>query len=410
MKHAQKTMAIIGGGPSGLMAAELMAAAGHRVTVYDRMPSPGRKLLIAGRGGLNLTHSEPLEQFIARYGAAAEWLAPSIRAFPPEALRAWCEGLGQETFVGSSGRVFPKSMKAVQLLRAWLQRLEKLGVTYVPRHRWLGWEGDALRFSDATGNEVRVTADATLLALGGASWPRLGSDGAWTEILAAQGVAVAPLRPSNGGVIVPWSDYFGSRFAGAPLKPVAVTHAGITRQGEAMVTAQGLEGGVLYALSAALREAIDAQGSAAITLDLRPAMTRDALTQKLQAAPRASKSLSTYLQKMGFAPMAIALLREVTPPEQLATMQAAALAARLKALPLILTATMGIARAISSAGGIACTEVDAQFQLKAKPGVFVAGEMLDWEAPTGGYLLQACFSTAVMAAQGIETRLVPAAR
>ena len=392
-------IAIIGAGPSGLIAAEMLSAAGCRVTVYDHMPSPARKFLIAGRGGLNLTHSEPLVTFIKRYGTAADWLTPSINAFPPDALRRWCEGLGQDTYVGSSGRVFPRSMKAVALLRAWLQRLEQLGVIYRPRHRWLGFEDDALLFQHQN-ETLRITPDATLLALGGASWPRLGSDGAWTSVLAACGVELAPLRPANGGFIAPWSDYFRTRFAGMPLKPLAVAFAGHTRQGEAMITAHGIEGGIIYALSAALREAIERDGVATLPLDLRPTLSLDALTQKL-SAPRASKSLSTYLGKAGFSPLTIALLRELTPPEQLAHADAASLAARFKALPLTLTATTGIARAISSAGGITRAAVTEDFMLRAKPGVFAAGEMLDWEAPTGGYLLQACFSTAVSAAHGI---------
>lgn len=382
------------------MAAEVLATAGHRVTIYDRMPNPGRKFLMAGRGGLNLTHSEPLEQFITRYGAAADWLAPTIQAFPPDALRAWCEGLGQETFIGSSGRVFPRSMKAAALLRAWLKRLEKLGVQYAARHQWQGWGNGALRFTHAAQHELLVEADAMLLALGGASWPRLGSDGSWYRILAANRVVLSPLRPANGGFVTPWSDYFRTHFSGAPLKPVAVTHQGITRQGEAMITAEGIEGGAIYALSTSLRDAIDADGSALLQLDLRPTMTLAALTQKLEA-PRASKSLSTYLRRAGFSPLAIALLREVTPPDQLTHATAANLAARLKALPLTLTATAGLDRAISSAGGITRAALNSNFMLRNKPGVFAAGEMLDWEAPTGGYLLQACFSTAVAAAKGI---------
>lgn len=396
----RKTIAIIGAGPAGLMAAEVLATAGHAVTVYDRMPSPARKFLIAGRGGLNLTHSEPLDKFLTRYGTAADWLSPSIQAFPPEALRAWCEELGEETFVGSSGRVFPRSMKAVGLLRAWLKRLEKLGVQYAPRHTWQGWEGNVLRFTNAQQQEVLVHPDAVLLALGGASWPRLGSDGAWARILAAEGIGTSMLRPSNGGFTVPWSDYFVQHFAGTPLKPVSITHGEVTRQGEAMVTAQGIEGGVIYALSARLRDAIEAERNTLVTLDLRPNMTVDALTQKL-SIPRANKSLSTYLRRAGFSPMAVALLREVTPPEELARATPAALAARLKALPLILTGTTGIARAISSAGGVMRYAVTDDFMLRSKPGMFIAGEMLDWEAPTGGYLLQGCFSTAVAAAQGM---------
>lgn len=393
------TIAIIGAGPGGLMAAETLAAAGHAVTVYDRMPSPGRKLLMAGRGGLNLTHSEPLEVFLTRYGVAAAWLEPAIRAFPPEALRAWCEGLGQETFVGSSGRVFPRSMKAAPLLRAWMRRLEQLGVRYAPRHMWQGWEDGALRFVNETQEVVRVKPRATLLALGGASWPRLGSDGAWTEILSGRGIALAPLRPANVGFIVPWSEHFSARFAGTPLKPVAVTHEGISQQGEMMVTARGLEGGVIYALSAPLRDAVERQGFAGLMLDLRPGMTAEALAKKLEA--RGAPSLSNRLRKAGFSPVAISLLREVMPPDELAQAAPAALAAKLKALPLRLTATAGMARAISSAGGIPRAALTEDYMLRAMPGVFAAGEMLDWEAPTGGYLLQGCFSTAVMAARGM---------
>lgn len=394
-----RTIAIIGAGPSGLMAAEILAGAGHHVTLYDRMPSPARKFLIAGRGGLNLTHSEPLDAFIPRYGPAANWLAPSIRRFTPEHLRAWCEGLGIETFVGSSGRVFPTSMKAVPLLRAWLKRLERLGVQFAPRHRWLGWQGDALWFADADNNAVYVHADATLLALGGASWPRLGSDGAWTSILAAQGIAISPLRPANCGFTTPWSDYLRERFQGQPLKPVTITHDGISRQGEAMITKHGIEGGVIYALSSAIREAIALHGSTIITLDLRPTMTLAALAQKLST--RANKSLPSFLRSHGFSPLAIALLHELTPADTLKTIHAETLAAQLKALPLTLTGTSSIERAISSAGGILQHEVNDAFMLHKIPGVFVAGEMLDWEAPTGGYLLQASFSTAVTAALGM---------
>lgn len=392
-------IAIIGAGPSGLIAAEILAKAGIAVTIYDRMPSPARKLLIAGRGGLNLTHSEPLELFLTRYGAAAEWLAPAIRAFPPEALRNWCEGLGEETFVGSSGRVFPRSMKAAPLLRAWLKRLEALGVEYQPRHTWHGWHNESLWFTNASGESVLVQPNAVLLAMGGASWPRLGSDGAWMNILAPY-VSLAPLRPSNCGFLVKWSEHLTSRFAGEPLKPVAVTHAGVTRQGEAMITQHGIEGGVIYALSSALRDAIEKDGHTRMTLDLRPAMTLDALTQKL-SAPRGSKSLSSFLRSAGFSPLAVALLREVTTSEQLAAMNAAQLAARLKALPIMLTATAGMARAISSAGGITREALNEDFMFINAAGMFAAGEMLDWEAPTGGYLLQACFSTGVAAAQGI---------
>lgn len=386
------------------MAAEWLATRGHTVTVYDRMPSPARKFLIAGRGGLNLTHSEPLEQFLTRYGEAAEWLAPAIRAFPPEALRQWCEGLGEETFVGSSGRVFPRNMKAVQLLRAWLERLEKLGVHYAPRHSWRGWKDGALTFYDPDQQAVRVRPDATLLALGGASWPRLGSDGHWTKWLADAGVPLAPLRPSNCGFLVRWSPGFVERFAGQPLKPVAISHRGVSRQGEAMLTTQGIEGGAIYALSAGIRDAIAAEGSTEITLNLRPTMPLEALQRKF-AAPRASKSLSTYLRGLGFSPLVVGLLRELFPADALARADGAQFARWTHALPLTLTDTAPIARVISSAGGIRREALDAHYMLNALPGTFAAGEMLDWEAPTGGYLLQACYSTAVAAARGIETWL-----
>ena len=393
MNHT-RTIAIIGAGPAALMAAEVLANAGHAVDVYDRMPSPARKLLIAGRGGLNLTHSEPLDSFLTRYGDAADWLAPAVRAFGPDALRAWCEGLGEPTFVGSSGRVFPRSMKAVTLLRAWLKRLEALGVRYHPRHQWLGWDGQALRFATPSG-EVAITADATLLALGGASWPRLGSDGGWVSILRAETIRVSNLQPANCGFTTHWSDYFRTRFAGQPLKPLAITHEGTTHQGEAMVTAQGFEGGIMYARCAAIRNAITRDGHTTITLDLRPSMTVEALHKKL--GHRGNKSLSSFLSSANFSPLAIALLHETTP----GGVDADALAERLKALPLRLTGTSDFARAISTAGGITREAVNEHYMLNAKPGVFVAGEMLDWEAPTGGYLLQACFSTGVAAANGI---------
>ncbi len=388
------TISIIGAGPAALMAAQVLAAAGYRVNVYDHMPSPARKFLIAGRGGLNLTHNERLDTFLTRYGRAAEWLTPAIEAFPPSALRAWCEELGEETFVGSSGRVFPRSMKAVTLLRAWLRRLEQLGVQYHPRHTWLGWKGNALRFATPLG-QINVTSGATLLALGGASWPRLGSDGSWVTILEAHGVKAAPLQPANCGFRVTWSEYFRERFAGQPLKPLTITHAGITRQGEAMITAQGLEGGIIYALSAAIRDAIACDGQTTITLDLRPQMTLEALRAKLPA--RGNKSLSAYLKSASFSPLAIALMHETIPNIGMV----ADLAFAIKQLPLTLVNTSGIARAISTAGGITRQAMDDTYMLKALPGVFAAGEMLDWEAPTGGYLLQACFSTGVAAASGI---------
>jgi uncharacterized flavoprotein (TIGR03862 family) len=395
MSSSSPEVSVIGAGPAGLMAAEVLAGAGASVALYDHMPSAGRKLLMAGRGGLNLTHSEPLETFLTRYGAARPYLEPAIRAFPPEALVAWCEGLGQETFTGSSGRVFPRAMKASPLLRAWLARLEALGVARRMRHRWLGFADDGALVFAAPEGELRVTPRATLLALGGASWPRLGSDGGWVGLLPKE-VAMAPLRPSNVGFRVPWSAIFRDRFQGQPLKRIALTFGGATVRGEAMVTAEGIEGGAVYALSAPLREAIAAGGPVVLHLDLRPDLSRDALAQRL-SAPRRGQSLSGFLRRQaGLSPVAIGLVQEALHAGE----ASAELATLVKALPLQLTAPAPIARAISSAGGIALTELDARFMLRRLPGVSAMGEMLDWEAPTGGYLLQACFSTAVAAAHG----------
>lgn len=385
-----RTVAVIGAGPAGLMAAETMAAAGLAVTVFDRMSSPGRKLLMAGRGGLNLTHGEALPGLLDRYGAARGRLEPAITGFPPAALVAWCEGLGQPTFTGSSGRVFPRAMKASPLLRAWLARLSGLGVRFVLRRRWTGWDGaGALAFDDDT----RVRPDATVLALGGASWPLLGADGAWTGLL--PGIAVTPLRPANCGFTVAWSAPF-RRFEGTPLKRIALTFRGRTVRGEAMVTERGLEGGAVYALSAALRDAIAAEGPVTLHLDLRPDLDAAALARRV-AGPRGSASLSTFLRKAaGLAPVGVGLVQEAlhagAPPD---------LAALIKAVPLRLCAPQPIARAISSAGGIALDEMDARWMLRTRPGVFAAGEMLDWEAPTGGYLLQACFATGAAAGRGV---------
>ncbi len=394
-----KNITIIGGGPSGLMAAEIIATAGHQVALYDKMPTFGRKFMMAGRGGLNLTHSEPLEKFITRYGEASNWLDPHIKAYPPKALQAWCEELGQETFIGSSGRIFPRNMKASPLLRAWLKRLEQLGVHYHQRHSWQGFNGENLIFSNAEKQIVEVKPDATLLALGGASWPSLGSDGSWVDIISKYGVEISPLRPANCGFVAPWSNYLIARFAGTPLKSVAIIHKGLSRLGEIMITKQGIEGGAVYSLSASLRESIKVEGKAILYLDLRPAISLSALTQKLQL--RGKTSLSNYLRKVGFSALAVALLHEIIPSEQLTKATADILAGYLKALPITLTRATDIARAISSAGGISQKSLDENFMLKAKRGVFAAGEMLDWEAPTGGYLLQACFSTAVSAANGI---------
>lgn len=395
-------IAIIGAGPAGLIAAERLAQAGHRVALYDRMPSPARKFLLAGRGGLNLTHSEPTERFRTRYREASDWLTPALDAFPPQALRDWADGLGADTFIGSSGRVFPKALKASPLLRAWLARLDGLGVSFRPRMRWLGFADGALVLDGPQGEE-RVRPDATLLALGGASWPRLGSDGSWAEIMAGQGVTVARLRPANGGYRVAWSEYVSERFAGTPMKRIALSFGGETVAGEAMIDRAGIEGGAIYALSAVLREAVLRDGQAELEVDLRPDLDLAALAAKL-ARRRKGETLSNQLRKAGLPPVAIALLREggALPegPE--------ALAARIKALPLRLEGLFPLDRAISTAGGIARDEIDSGFMLKRLPGIFVAGEMLDWEAPTGGYLLQACFATGVAAAEGIDRSLARA--
>jgi len=388
---SSKQVAVIGGGPAGLMAAEAMAQAGLRVQVFERMPSLGRKLLMAGRGGLNITHSEPLERFRARYGEAASWLAPHLDAFPPSALVEWCAALGQETFVGSSGRVFPKAMKASPLLRAWLNRLDGLGVRVSLRSEWRGWDADgALVF--ANGNSFK--ADATVLALGGASWPRLGADGGWTALLPE--IEIAQLKPANCGFSVNWSDIFLNQHAGAPLKRIALNFNDETLRGEAVITSEGIEGGAIYALSARLREAIARDGEAKLFVDLRPDMTRDELSEKLDG-PRRGATLSNFLRKSAnLPPVAVGLVQEAL-HEGAGGMKLSAL---VKAVPLRLTAPFGLARAISTAGGIALGELDDGLMLRQRPGVFVAGEMLDWEAPTGGYLLQACFATGRSAGQG----------
>ncbi|PQZ83468.1 MULTISPECIES: TIGR03862 family flavoprotein [unclassified Brevundimonas] len=390
------TVAVIGAGPAGLMAAERLATARLRVTVHERMPSVGRKFLLAGRGGLNLTHSEALEPFLDRYGPARDRVAAWLTAFSPADLTAWAEGLGQETFVGSSGRVFPKTMKASPLLRAWLARLEGLGVEIRTRSRWTGWKDGALAFDTPEGERLE-RPDAVVLALGGASWARMGSDAAWVPELETAGVAVAPFQPSNVGFDVAWSPLLRDRFAGQPVKGVALSHAGRTVRGEAMIAAYGVEGGGVYALSAGLREAIARDGKAELTLDLRPDISRQALTQKL-LKPRGKDSLSNWLRKIvHLDPAAIALLREDGP---LPT-EPGPLAARIKGVSLTLTGAQGLSRAISSAGGVTLDAVDDRLMLKARPGVFLAGEMLDWEAPTGGYLLQAAFASGVMAATGV---------
>lgn len=397
-------VAVIGGGPAGLMAAEVLSGAGLSVAVFERMQTLGRKFLMAGRGGLNLTHSEDLERFVGRYGAAGPILRPLLEAFMPADLVAWAEGLGQATFVGTSGRVFPEALKASPLLRAWIARLEGQGVTLNLRSTWTGWNaaGD-LTFETADGPRV-VRPRATILALGGASWARLGSDGAWAPLLAARGADVAPFRPANVGFSVAWTAVFKERFAGAPLKNIALSFEGQVSRGDALAAGYGLEGGAVYALSAVLRDAVEAHGSARLEVDLRPDVALEQLTARL-SKPRGGQSLSSWLRKAAhLSPVEIGVLREAH--GVVLPVAPDALAAAIKAAPILLTGTQGLERAISSAGGLSFDVLDG-LELKAAPGVFAAGEMLDWEAPTGGYLLQACFATGVAAARAVMARLSP---
>ena len=395
-------LAIVGAGPAGLMAAEIAAAAGLRVAVFDHTPTPARKLLLAGRGGLNLTHSEPLDRFLPRYGAAEPLFRRLLAGFSPDDLRGWAAGLGIETFVGSSGRVFPVQMKASTLVRAWLRRLDGLGVTLHSRHRWTGWdETGALTFQGTfhTGEKsVTVTPRATLLALGGASWPRTGSDGGWVPLLEGLGVEVAPLVPSNMGFEVPWSDHLRDRFAGQPVKSVGLCAAGRRLKGEFIITETGIEGGAVYALSAPLRDAIAAEGWTTLTLDLLPDMAEAELVKRLRR--RGAESLSTFLKKsLSLTGPRAALLREFAPAADLT--DPVALARRIKGLSMVLTGVRPIGRAISSAGGVRLPELDERLMLSRRPGLFLAGEMLDWEAPTGGYLLQGCFAMGAAAGKGM---------
>lgn len=385
------------------MAAEVLAQGGVRVTVYDAMPSAGRKFLMAGRGGLNLTHSEPLPDFLTRYREAAPKLRGAIEAFRPEALRAWSEALGEPTFVGSSGRVFPKAFKASPLLRAWLRRLDAAGVRFAFRHRWVGWDGEGRLIFQTPDGASAIEANATVLALGGASWPRLGSDGSWVDILAAKGVAISRLRPSNSGFTVAWSDVFRDRFEGQPLKGVALTVGTHTVRGEAMITRAGIEGGAIYALSAELREAVLGLGQARLMIALRPDLDAAALTTRLSGT-RGKQSLANFLRKAAqLSPVGIGLMQEaaIASGRPLAAFSPAELAHLVNAIPVQLTGVAAIDRAISTAGGISFDELDDHFMLRKWPGVFAAGEMLDWEAPTGGYLLQASFATGVVAGRGV---------
>ena len=392
---------VIGAGPAGLAAAEVLAEARVSVVIHERMPNPARKFLLAGRGGLNLTHSEPIEDFLTRYGAARDHLEPVIRAYPPEALRAWCEALGVETFIGSSGRVFPKSMKASPLLRAWLARLASLGVELAARSRWAGWDGDNLVFETPAGRRAEKP-DVAIFALGGGSWPRLGSDGSWQDAFIAHGAEVEPLRPSNSGFLATWSDIFKSKFAGEPLKRVLFSFEGREAHGEAMVTRSGIEGGAIYALSSVLRDAIEMKGSAVLEIDLLPDVTLEALVTRLSSSGK--ESLANRLRKAGLSPAAASLLREDVFGVALPS-NPSSLAERIKAVRIRLTGVAAMDRAISTAGGVSWGSLNPDFSLKADPATFVCGEMLDWEAPTGGYLLQACFATGRAAAKGALSRL-----
>jgi uncharacterized flavoprotein (TIGR03862 family) len=403
MTSSKTQVAIIGAGPAGLMAAEVLAQGGAGVAVYDAMASAGRKFLMAGRGGLNLTHSEALPAFLSRYGEAMPQLAAAITAFPPESLRQWSEALGQPTFVGSSGRVFPGAFKASPLLRAWLRRLDAMGVQFAFRHRWTGWdENGHLVFQTASGQRV-VDASATVLALGGASWPRLGSDGAWVEILAAKSVTISQLRPANCAFTVAWSEIFRDRFEGHPLKGVALSFGPRTVRGEAMITRTGIEGGGIYALSADLREAILSSGQATLRIALRPDLEMSGLIARL-SVPRGKPSFSNWLRKAAqLSPVGIGLLQEAAMVSgvSLSSLSSSGLAELINAVPIQLNGLAPIARAISTAGGISFSELDADFMIRRLPGVFASGEMLDWEAPTGGYLLQASFATGAAAGRGV---------
>jgi hypothetical protein len=392
-----KRAAIIGAGPAGLRAAEILSAQGWAVCVYDQMPSVGRKFLMAGRGGLNLTHSEPLDPFVARYGEAAEWARPMLAAFSPADLIGWAQGLGQDTFVGSSGRVFPRAMKASPLLRSWLGRLSAQGVTFALRHRWQGWDGQGrLQFLGPDGG-VFDAPDASVLTLGGGSWAKLGSDGAWVKILREQNVPVNSLTASNCGVLIDWSDLFRARFAGSPLNNVRLTVGSDHARGEAMITQTGLEGGAIYALSAALRARL-AEGGATLSVDLRPDIGVEDLSVRL-SAPRRGESASNFLRKkIALAPVAINLLREAGIDVH---SDAALLARAIKSVPLKPRGFAPIDRAISSAGGVSRSALDGDLRIKGLKNVFAAGEMIDWDAPTGGYLLQLCFATATHAARRI---------
>ncbi len=407
-----KSVAVIGGGPAGLMAAEVVSARGVNVDLYDSMPSLGRKFLMAGKGGLNITHSEPFEQFLARYGKRRSQIEPLLKIFGPDELRQWVHGFGIETFVGTSGRVFPAGMKASPLLRAWLRRLTDSGVTFHLRHKWTGWLPSAsggihaavpggssrLRFATPEG-EKTITSDATVLALGGGSWSRLGSDGAWIPWLEQAGVRVEALKPSNCGFDVNWSPHFRERFNGHPLKSVALSFDAFRQQGEFIITQEGVEGSLIYAASALLRAEIDSKGNATVTLDLAPGRSQEWLVERL-SRPRGSRTMASHLEKtVGIKGVKAGLLREFVAKEDFADVER--LTSSIKALPIPLVAPRPLDEAISSAGGVMFESLNEQLMIRSMPGVFCAGEMLDWEAPTGGYLITACMASGYTAGMGV---------
>ncbi|MDY0028775.1 MAG: TIGR03862 family flavoprotein [Pseudobdellovibrionaceae bacterium] len=386
---------IIGAGPGGLMAAEHLGQLGYEVHLYDHKPTPARKFLIAGLGGLNITHSEPIEKFLSRYGEAEDFIKPFITNFSPEDLRAWCLGLGEETFVGSSGRVFPKSFKASPLLRNWLKRLGDLGVTLHANHHWTGWDDDNQLTFNHMQETIRVKSDATILALGGASWPRLGSDASWIKILTDKDITLTAFSPSNCGFEVNWSEIFKSKFSGTPLKSITLSHNEISIKGEALITEKGIEGGGIYALSKSIRQSLEKDGRAILSVDLKPDLMIKHLSERL-SKPRGRDSLTNFIRKhTGLSPNAINLLYEFKDDNR-------SLAEQIKRVDIPVTAPFAIERAISSAGGIKRDELNQSLMLKKLPSVFAIGEMIDWEAPTGGYLLQATFSMGNAVALGVD--------
>lgn len=403
-----KHIAIIGGGPAGLMAAEILSARGDfEVSVYERKRSVGRKFLMAGRGGLNLTHSENFDSFLQKYRDKADILHPIIQNFTPQHMRDWCEGLGEKTFIGTSGRVFPERFKASPLLRSWIARLQQQGVRFMLGHDWQGWSGDSFVFKTPQG-ALQIKPDATVLALGGASWPRLGADGSWVETLKAQGVGITPLEPSNCGFTVHWSDIFRDKFAGQPLKPVTASYKDSSVKGEIMIGEKGVEGGAIYALSAVLREALHEASPVQLDLDLKPDLSLDALEARLKK-PRGRDTFSNFLRKtLSLSPVAAGLLMEHPDRKILGEYPKAKLAQLIKSFPLTLHAPFSIERAISTAGGVRFESLGPDLMLSAKPGVFIAGEMLDWDAPTGGYLLQATMATGAHAARCVAAWLASA--